>query len=205
MKNRSSFRNHGRAPSIAMMAGFNPARMFSSPGFRTMSSLGVPRIRPVSHLSVVPKLPTSAALLTSPLIIPALPEPLRRNNKSIIAPAKEALEALRLQGKTRTEMALHYDVSLATMKRWIGLMDVGRRMSDRRKAEQERAVRAKDKTDQCPLPMDDGISLMEMCRSVLGQRMGEDHRGYTLDGRPASSNQVVDAAEKIAGVLRKAK
>lgn len=111
------------------------------------------------------------------------------------SPPKDHLNDLRIAGFTRDEMAALYDVSLPRMKRWITKLGVAPRpMKEKKESDREKPRY---------MPVDDGISLMDECRQVLDSRMGEDHRGYLLDGRPVSSHQIVSAAGLTFGRRRK--
>jgi hypothetical protein len=44
------------------------------------------------------------------------------------------------------------------------------------------------------IPFDDRAPLMERCKDVLKDRMGENRQGYLLDGKPANTDKVVRAA-----------
>lgn len=105
------------------------------------------------------------------------------------APSKEEMDALREAGKTRQQIADHFGVTLSAVKRWIASLGVVDRKSRRQPKE---VTRPREKPRYQPL--DDGESLMDKAKAVLGKRMGEDHRGYILDGRPCSSWQIVNAA-----------
>jgi hypothetical protein len=106
----------------------------------------------------------------------------------IAPPSKNELQALRDSGASRADMAEEYGVSLSRMKRWISDLSITPRPSKQDPAKPEREKAA------VILPITTGLSLMERCQKILGRRMGEDHRGYLLDGRPASSAQILRAA-----------
>jgi uncharacterized protein YjcR len=110
---------------------------------------------------------------------------------NIEIPPREELEKLR-KYKTRDEIAHHYGVSLSRVKRWIKALSVppenavkAKHARARGKAEKRRAIGD-----------DNGLTLLEQARVVLGKRMGEDFRGYLLDGRPVR----VDVLMKAAGL-----
>lgn len=44
------------------------------------------------------------------------------------------------------------------------------------------------------IPYDDRAPLMERCKDVLGDRMGENRNGFLLDGKPANTDKIVAAA-----------
>lgn len=98
--------------------------------------------------------------------------------------------ALRIAGKHRKEIAEELDISLAEVKRTITKHAVVSRKT--RKSERDARKRKHERPRYASI--DDGVTLMDKAKQVLGDRMGEDHRGYLLDKRPASSWQVLDAA-----------
>jgi len=106
----------------------------------------------------------------------------------VTAPTQSELQALRDQGASRADMAAHYGVSLSRVKRWISELDVQPRPLKSKPAPSQR------EKPTTILPLESGLSLMERCKQILGARMSEDHRGYLLDGRPASSSQILRAA-----------
>jgi len=106
-----------------------------------------------------------------------------------LPPTKETLDAMRLQGKSRAEMCEATGVSISLMKRLIKALGVSPRPT-KNSAQKKPSGREKPRY----LAVDEGISLMDRCKQILGPRMGEDHRGYLLDGRPASSTQVIKAS-----------
>ena len=106
------------------------------------------------------------------------------------APNAEDLEALRDQGLTRQQIAEHYGVSLARVKRWIKQFDLPMKVKREEPVASPEPVTNPDGGKS----FDEGLSLMDRCKNVLGRRMSEDHRGYLLDGRPCSSMQIRRAA-----------
>ena len=93
---------------------------------------------------------------------------------------------LRNQGLKRKEIADRLGISLAKLKRLLTRNALPTRTTklDLLPAKQKGTV----------LSPEEGLSLMERCKMILGDRMSEDSRGYLLDGRPASSMQVARAA-----------
>lgn len=107
-------------------------------------------------------------------------------------PPKKELEALRTEGFSREEIATHYGVSLSRVKRWILHHDI-KPLSvskDRQKIISSNAKKRRTVGE------DDGLTIIELIRVVLGKRITEDHRGYLLDGRPVR----VDTLAKLAGL-----
>lgn len=107
-------------------------------------------------------------------------------------PPREDLIALREAGKSRDEIAAYYKVSLSRVKRWISFHEIPpcnephkAHLGARNKAERRRA-----------LGQDDGLTIVEKARIILGKRMTEDFRGYLLDGRPVR----IDTLAKAAGL-----
>ena len=107
-------------------------------------------------------------------------------------PSKEELNGMRQAGRTRIDIAQAYDVSLYVVKRWIA--DLG--IEERHTKAAERIARpprdGQDKKRYASL--DDGETLMEKAAVLLGKRLGEDHRGYILDGRPSNTAAILRAA-----------
>jgi hypothetical protein len=108
------------------------------------------------------------------------------------APPKAELESLRTNGKNRDEIAAHYGVSLSRVKRWIAEHEIKPSLAPRKshvmarnKAEKRRACGEED-----------GLTLIEKARVILGKRMSEDYRGYLLDGRPVR----IDTLARVAGL-----
>lgn len=109
--------------------------------------------------------------------------------REVDCPPKEDLEKLRNAGKTRDEIALIYNVSLSRVKRWIKELsidvdDAPRGVARARSREEKRRSMGED----------DGLTLMEKARAILGKRIGEDYRGYLLDNRPVRIDVLVKAA-----------
>lgn len=109
-----------------------------------------------------------------------------------MTPTRDELIDLReKQGMTREQIAEHYDVSLATVRRWIRDLKVPR---------PSKQVRYKQPTHLSRdgaiiAEPDDGLTIMERAQKILGDRLKEKRGyGYMLDGRPTSSRAVVHAA-----------
>lgn len=105
-------------------------------------------------------------------------------------PDRETLTKLRQEGMTRDEIAAYYGVTLARVKRWISDLEVPT----------PRIKKAK-KSETPPLDMDDGLTLIERAQRILGRRMGEDYRGYLLDGRPVRVDILIQSAGLKVGKL----
>lgn len=83
-------------------------------------------------------------------------------------------------------------VSLSQVKRWLEVLPIPERASqDHRKRLAADSVRERPRYADI---QEDGLSKMQKAKIILGNRMGENHVGYTLDGRPASSMQIARAA-----------
>lgn len=107
-------------------------------------------------------------------------------------PPKAEIEALREGGKSREEIAEVYGVSLSRVKRWIAELEIAPSIAPRKSHQ-----RARNKAEQRrALGAEDGLTLIEKARVILGKRMSEDYRGYLLDGRPVR----VDALARAAGL-----
>jgi hypothetical protein len=109
------------------------------------------------------------------------------------APPREELFALRKAGKSRDEIAAYYGVSLSRVKRWIKFHDIPP-CNEPRKSHQGARSKAERRH---ALGFDDGLTIIEKARIILGKRMGEDRRGYLLDGRPVR----VDVLAQAAGLV----
>lgn len=108
------------------------------------------------------------------------------------APPREDLIALREAGKSRDEISAYYNVSLSRVKRWITFHDLPP-SNEPRKVHQKSRGRLERRR---AMGQDDGLTVIEKARIILGKRMGEDHRGYLLDGRPVR----IDVLAKAAGL-----
>ena len=107
-------------------------------------------------------------------------------------PTRDDLINLReAKGMTREQIAEHYDVSLATVRRWIKELKVPRPSKQVRYKEPSHLTRL----GEIVAEPDDGLTVMEKAKDILGDRLVEKRGlGYFLDGRPASSIKVVHAA-----------
>jgi hypothetical protein len=121
-------------------------------------------------------------------------------------PTRERLEELR-KTMSNVEIAQLEGVSLSAVKRRVRSLEIAPRpIKERPESDAARKNRLaleqlRDIADAHQIgrvrvvAVDAGISLMDRAKQILGKRMGEDRaRGYLLDGRPASSAQVVKAA-----------
>lgn len=92
--------------------------------------------------------------------------------------------ALREQGMNREQIAIYYGVKLSRVKRWIRELDIP-------------AIRnRKNKLNAGVARFEEGLTVIEKARIVLGKRMSEDYRGYLLDRRPVR----VDVLLRAAGI-----
>ena len=104
-------------------------------------------------------------------------------------PTKEELEKLRAEGKTREQLAKHYGVPLSQIKRWISALKVSKKLV-RREASQNspKPVRSR-------LHDDEGLTIMERAKRILGHRLTEKRGvGYVLDGKVANTDAILKAA-----------
>jgi predicted transcriptional regulator len=99
------------------------------------------------------------------------------------------LDVLREEGKSRQEIADALGVTIYQVKRWISAFGV-----KPKKVQKTSKPPTKQREKPRYVALDEGMTVMNMAKVVLGPRMGEDHRGYTLDGRPCSSWQLLKAA-----------
>lgn len=109
-------------------------------------------------------------------------------------PTKKDLEEFRELGYTRQEIAEHYGVTLAQVKRWISELNVPKKVALKTsEGEESKIVRS------LSLPSDYGMTLMEKAQEVLGPRLVyKKHLGYFVDGQPKSCDAIV----KMAGVKK---
>ncbi len=105
-----------------------------------------------------------------------------------VTPSRDELIALREQGMNREKIAAYYGVPLSRVKRWIQEMDIPVIEGKRRETDTPPLKRQKRS--------DDGLTVLERARRILGKRMSEDYRGYLLDGRPVR----IDYLLKVAGI-----
>lgn len=108
-------------------------------------------------------------------------------------PTREKLIELRFEkGMTREDIAEHYDVSIATVRRWIKEMEVPR------PSRRSRPKRPKHLTSSGEIvaKADDHYNKLERARITLEGRVVErSGRGYYLDGKPASAEEIIAAAQ----------
>lgn len=107
-------------------------------------------------------------------------------------PARETLIELRFEkNMTREDIAEHFKTSVATVRRWIKELEVPR------PARRKKPKRVKNITASGEIigELDDGYSRFERARILLEGRVVErTGRGYYLDGRPASAEDILEAA-----------
>lgn len=102
------------------------------------------------------------------------------------------MESMRASGATRLEIAAALGMSISKVKRWIAKFDIAPR--PRKNAEENAArVVAHNERPRYANP-EEGETLLEKAKTVLGRRLGEDHRGYLLDGRPSNTAAILKAA-----------
>ena len=112
-------------------------------------------------------------------------------------PTQKDLKEFRELGYTRQEIADHFGVTLAQVKRWISELNVPKKVTKRSASEggESRITRS------LSLPADYGMTLMEKAQEVLGPRLTyRKHVGYFVDGQPRSCDAIV----KMAGVKKDA-
>lgn len=107
-------------------------------------------------------------------------------------PTKAEVDALRTEGKTRAEIAKHFGISLSKLKRLIVDLDVVPRMTkiEIKRNQPKQRIREKPVYNN----PEEGETLMDKAKAVLGDRMGEKYGCYTLDGRPINSWGLMKAA-----------
>lgn len=102
-------------------------------------------------------------------------------------PTKEELEELRELKYSRSEIAEHFGVSLAQVKRWLTDYDITKRNRKKVTIDSARVSRG------IPLPTNYGVTLVEQAQNILGTRMVHDkHHGYKVDGRPMKVTDIVN-------------
>jgi len=108
------------------------------------------------------------------------------------SPTRDELQRLRDSGLTREQLGEYftkkfgYKVGLPQIKRWISALGV--------KPAPQRPSRARPKKREEPR-IEDGYSLIDIAAFRLGDRLTEKRgRGYYLDGRPASTAVILEAA-----------
>jgi uncharacterized protein YjcR len=102
-------------------------------------------------------------------------------------PTKQDLIDMRAEGFTREEIADYYGVTLSKVKRWL------KKYGFSRVPKQVPPPPSTPVTDE--LPFDTGMTIMERAKLILGNRLTEDrHKGYCLDGRPAKTDRIIEAA-----------
>lgn len=112
-------------------------------------------------------------------------------------PTQKDLKEFRELGYTRQEIADHFGVTLAQVKRWISELNVPKKVTQRSASEGEESRI----TRSLSLPADYGMTLMEKAQEVLGPRLVyKKHVGYFVDGQPRSCDAIV----KMAGVKKDA-
>lgn len=110
-----------------------------------------------------------------------------RKSAALPMPDREELIKLRQSGLNREQLAEYYGVALSRVKRWIKELDIPSvpRTTDKPKVRPSEGVE---------LGQDYGLTIIERAKKVLGVRMGEDYRGYLLDGRPVRVDVLLVAA-----------
>jgi transposase len=115
-----------------------------------------------------------------------------------MTPEQSDLIELRFnKGMTREDIAEHYDVSIATVRRWIKELKVPR------PTRAQPAKRNKNLSSSgeiiAKLSHEDGYTSIEVAHMRLQGRLIEHiGRGYFLDGRPAHIDAVLAASNEHA-------
>jgi len=109
-----------------------------------------------------------------------------------VTPTKEQLVELRFdRGLTREGIAEHFNVSTATVRRWIKELKIPR------PTRQATAKRPKHLSlnGEIVASLGDGYNDLERARIALEGRVVEFlGKGYYLDGKPASAEEVIAAS-----------
>jgi len=108
-----------------------------------------------------------------------------KKKKQIPPPTKAELQGHRDKGWSREEIADHYGVGLTTVKRWIKLLGIGPRTT--------RNSPKKPKAKKEP-KLEEGYTIMDILAFRLGDRLGENKNGYTLDGKPCNLDDLMVVA-----------
>lgn len=107
-------------------------------------------------------------------------------------PSREKLIELRFEkGMTREDIAEYFDVSIATVRRWIKELDVPRPTRRARPKKPKHLTSA----GEIVAKLGDGYNKLERAKMKLGGRLIEKPGyGYYLDGRPAHVDRIIEAA-----------
>lgn len=106
-------------------------------------------------------------------------------------PSRETLIRLRFEeGMSREKMAEHFDVSIATIRRWIKEQNIPRpsfpKTTKKAKLATDTDIKAR---------LGDGYTQMERATYALGGRLVEvKGKGYYLDGKPTRLDAIYAAA-----------
>lgn len=103
-----------------------------------------------------------------------------------MTPKRDKLVELRFdKGMTREDIAEHYDVSIATVRRWIKDLEVPR-LSRRSKPKYLTS------SGEIIAKADDGYTVIEAAMMWFGGRLVERAGfGYYLDGKPAHVDDII--------------
>ena len=110
-------------------------------------------------------------------------------------PSREKLIELRFEkGMTREDIAAHFEVSIATVRRWIKDMNVPR-TNKSAKPKRPKNITA---SGEIIAEIDDGRTSLDRALTALETRVVEFRgKGYYLDGRPASIDDILAAARTV--------
>lgn len=105
-------------------------------------------------------------------------------------PSKDEIESLRSQGLTRQEIADHFGVNISQVKRWISGLQVTKKIV--RKPSEHKPTRP---SKGVTLPEDDGLTVLEKAKRILGPRFVEKKGvGYLVDGRIVNTDEILSLA-----------
>lgn len=97
----------------------------------------------------------------------------------------EMIRECRAEGLNRDEIADELDLSFNDVKRLIKKYEI------KKPPKNGTLVEA---ADSIPLPINDGVPLMEQAEYILADRLTSDWRGYRLDGQPSNTRAIIEAA-----------
>lgn len=100
---------------------------------------------------------------------------------------------LRSQHMKRHEIAATLSITFFQLKRIIASSNIPPRAT--KQQERDAAILARKTPPSSVIPVDDGMSLMDKAKSILGARIGErKNMGYTLDGVLCNTDKILRAA-----------
>lgn len=106
-------------------------------------------------------------------------------------PTREEIIELREKGRTREQIAEHFDVSITTVRRWIKQYEIPRPSKQARRQRESHLSR----NGEIIARLEDDRPILERAQEILGDRFTEKrHLGYLLDGRPTHTDKIIEAA-----------